>query len=241
VNEPRRLDDADAALAGELALGLLEGQERTAALRRMLAEPGFAAAVERWRGQLGGLFDAVPPVAPPPELWSRIEAAIDVEPDTVTPALAGPVRFWRRSALALGALAAVLALALVWPRTLPADPALDPEVAGRSYAVAQLSGDIEGLLLTARYDGGRGELLVRVVGMPETDTDPELWIVPADGVPRSLGFLARSGVTRIVLRGGKQGLLTERSRLVLTMEPPAAAPHAAPSGPPVAQGRLQTV
>ena len=35
--------------AAELALGLLDGEERAAALRRMLAEPGFAREVERWR------------------------------------------------------------------------------------------------------------------------------------------------------------------------------------------------
>ena len=34
--------------AAELALGLLEGEERGAALRRVLAEPGFAAQVEWW-------------------------------------------------------------------------------------------------------------------------------------------------------------------------------------------------
>ena len=32
--------------AAELALGLLDGEERAAALRRVLAEPAFAAEVE---------------------------------------------------------------------------------------------------------------------------------------------------------------------------------------------------
>ena len=43
--------------AAELALGLLDGDERAAALRRVLADPAFAREVEDWRNRMAGLFD----------------------------------------------------------------------------------------------------------------------------------------------------------------------------------------
>ncbi|MGJ3628226.1 hypothetical protein AB5I41_17070 [Sphingomonas sp. MMS24-JH45] len=42
--------------AAELALGVLDGDERAAALRRVLAEPDFAREVARWRDYLAALF-----------------------------------------------------------------------------------------------------------------------------------------------------------------------------------------
>ena len=47
--------DPDVA-AAELALGLLEGDDLAAALRRQLAEPAFAREVEQWRDHFATLF-----------------------------------------------------------------------------------------------------------------------------------------------------------------------------------------
>ena len=53
-------------LAGELALGVLDGAERAEALRLMVADRAFALSVERWRDELGALFAGWPEEAPPP-------------------------------------------------------------------------------------------------------------------------------------------------------------------------------
>ena len=46
------IDERDPDMAAaELALGVLEGEERATALRRVLSEPAFAAEVERWRAR----------------------------------------------------------------------------------------------------------------------------------------------------------------------------------------------
>ena len=89
-------------LAGELALGLLDGRERAAALRRMLAEPPFAAEVAWWREALGPLFDEVPAAEPPAGGFDRVERMLDGVPTPVVR------RGWLWPSLAgAGALAAV--------------------------------------------------------------------------------------------------------------------------------------
>jgi anti-sigma-K factor RskA len=77
--------------------------------------------------------------------------------------------------------------------------------------------------------------------MPVTETEPELWIVPADGQPRRLGRLQRGGVTRIAVAEGHRRFIDPVSELILTMEPSVLPDPEKPSAPTVAQGRLQRI
>lgn len=231
------------AMAAELALGLLDGAERAEALRLMLADPGFAAEVEAWRARLAPLYDGYAQVPAPAGLMDRIDSLIDAEQAAesaaplVSPLSAKPGGGWKIATFAASAVAAVLALALVWP-----NPQIEPTQPGNpAMAVAQLTGPIEGLLLTARYDSRTSQMLVRVEGMPVTDTEPELWIVPKDGQPRRLGRLMRGGVTRIEIPEGHRKFIDPLSNLILTMEPKVLPDPDKPSAPTVAQGRLQRI
>lgn len=231
------------AMAAELALGLLEGAERAEALRLTLADPAFAAEVEAWRARLAPLYDGFAETPAPHRLMDRIDSLIDAEMAADRPAsVVSPLPIkggggWKIATFAASAVAAVLALALVWPRPEVAPvPQSNPDM-----AVAQLTGPIEGLLLTARYDSRSSEMLVRVEGMPVTDTEPELWIVPQDGQPRRLGRLMRGGVTRIEIPEGHRKFIDPLSNLILTMEPKTLPDPIKPSAPTVAQGRLQRI
>lgn len=231
------------AMAAELALGLLEGAERAVALRLVLSDPGFAAEVDAWRARLAPLYDGFADLPAPAGLMSRIDAVIDAEQANdsaasfVTITQRTSAGGWKAATFAASALAAVLALALLWP-----SPAIDPAPdSSPDIAVAQLTGPIDGLLLTARYDGSTSQMLVRVEGMPVTDTEPELWIVPADGQPRRLGRLMRGGVTRIAVPEGHRKFIDPLSNLILTMEPKVLPDPDKPSAPTVAQGRLQRI
>ncbi len=231
------------AMAAELALGLLEGAERANALRLVLSDPDFAAEVESWRARLAPLYDGFAEIPAPAGLMDRIDGLIDAElasdaaPTVSALAPRSSAGGWKAATFAASALAAVLALALLWP-----SPEIDPQPASNpDMAVAQLTGPIDGLLLTARYDGSTSEMLVRVEGMPVTDTEPELWIVPADGQPRRLGRLMRGGVTRIEVPEGHRKFIDPLSNLILTMEPKVLPDPDKPSAPTVAQGRLQRI
>lgn len=231
--EPSSETDRD-VLAGELALGLLEGDERAAALRLMLSDRDFAARVAQWRAHQSGLFDAIGEEAPPARAWDGIAARIGAANDVsqASPAL----RWWRAGALGSAVLAAALALYIAIPR------ADQGPLAGESFAVAQLTGPISGLRIATRYDPATAILRVRASGMPPTPTEPELWIVPAGGgAPVSLGQIGRDGETIISVAEGHRSLINADARFSLSMEPPSDAPSERPTGEFVAVGAIDLI
>jgi quercetin dioxygenase-like cupin family protein len=66
-------------IAALFAIGLLEGSERQAALRRRRIDADFDSVVQQWQDRLAPLALAVPPVEPPADLWDRIAARLDTQ------------------------------------------------------------------------------------------------------------------------------------------------------------------
>src|SRR5262245_33737651 len=93
-------------IAAEYVLGVLSAEERREVERRLTQEPALAAEVAFWEERLTGLADAVAPVAPPPNAWSRIEAAIASPSSAARPAsLWQSLAFWRGFGISAAALA----------------------------------------------------------------------------------------------------------------------------------------
>jgi anti-sigma-K factor RskA len=226
--EPLRPEEEDIALAAELALGLLEGDERAAARRRQLADPAFAAAVERWVLDFAPLALGGVDVAVPAGLWQRIEARLPGEDHGSVVAL----RRWRATAIATSAAAAVL-LAILLLRPVPQPVVLPPP----PVVVAQITGTA-GAAFAARYDAEQGMLHVRTEAMPASRRAPELWVIPAGGKPVSLGLIAAQGDRDVTVAPSTRALLAEGATLAVTMEDAATAPHAGPSSTPVAAGKI---
>ncbi|RYY29467.1 MAG: hypothetical protein EOP62_01130 [Sphingomonadales bacterium] len=218
-------------MAAELALGLIEGEERAVALRLQLSDPEFAASVEAWRARLDPLYVGFAE-APAPELWPSIERRLGGAGSLVA------MRRWRFAAFASGAVAASLALVLVL-RPLP-DP-IEIVRAPDSLVVAQLDGGENGALLAANYDPGHGMLRIRAVTMPASELAPELWIIPADGVPRSLGLVSAEGRSLVEVPEAHRKLIQDGALLAITMEPRDGAPHEKPSAAPIAAGKISTI
>lgn len=232
--EPAMPPEARDMLAAELALGVLEGDALAQALRLKLMDEAFAALVEAWQARLAPLsagFAAVPG----PDIWPAIARRLEgMEPARPPAAL----RWWRIAALGSGALAASLALVLfLRPASAPVTIVRPPE----QIAVAQLDGGEKGALLAASYDAAAGELRIRAIRMPASRLAPELWIIPADGVPRSLGLVAANGSSRIAVAADHRGFMEEGATLAVTMEPRDGAPHRAPSSSPVAAGKISRI
>ena len=223
-------------LAAELALGVLEGEARAEALRLALADPVFAAAVDAWRARLEPLGDDFAE-AIPPDLWPAIEARLETRDDRSVRQL----RFWRWSTIGSGALAASLAALLVFaPAPEPVTVVKEVVRVPDQMAVAQLGGEA-GASLAANYDPGQGMLRIRALEMPASELAPELWVIPADGVPRSLGLVSARGTTSVAIPARLRALIVDGATLAVTMEPVAGAPHAAPSSAPVAAGKISKI
>ncbi len=66
--------------AGEYVLGTLAPDARQRFVAEMLQDPGLQDLVAQWEQRLAPLEQGATPIEPPDEVWSRIEAAIDVTP-----------------------------------------------------------------------------------------------------------------------------------------------------------------
>jgi anti-sigma-K factor RskA len=113
-------DDID-GLAAEYALGSLSSAERAEVEVRRRSDASLAAAIDAWQLRLGPLNEEAPGVEPPAQLFSRILVQISDPNRTVgrtadVVPLRGRSQAGRRRSLAtiVSALAACLAIALVW-------------------------------------------------------------------------------------------------------------------------------
>lgn len=221
------------ALAAELALGLLEGEDRALALRRVLADPEFARVVSDWRDRLAPLFDLVPRMTPSADLWVRIEAALDGQP-----APSPRAGFWK------GATAAALAAAAALAGVLALRPAPPPQIvtqpAPPRLAAPLMPEGVSGTMM-ASYDPGHAMLRVSAETMPDDGRMPELWVIPEGGEPRSLGMIKQAGTTEMAMPAELKAWLVDGATLAVTLEPATGSPTGKPTGPMIASGTLTTV
>ena len=219
----------DAVLAGELALGLLSGEERAAAEARARDDLQFAALVEDWHSKLGDFVAETAPATPSPQVWQGIEQALF--PSKPAPAsLWQSLAFWRWLTAGAGTLAVASLAALFM---LITSPPVEPP---RLIAALQASG--AGPSFLAQLDAGTGRLAIRIVRAElEAPHVPELWLIPEDGVPRSLGVIAGDDFELVVpeslLSAARSG-----ATLAISLEPEGGSPTGQPTGPVIAAGTL---
>ena len=233
------------ALAMDHALGGGSRAERKAAELRLLSDPEFRAAVERWQTLLAPLDDVTPGVAPPPSVWAAIAAEVEPKPRRAAalPAVAGGwwnnLGLWRGLAVAGPVLAAVAVAVLVQPDAVA--PGVPATVAGGPALVATLA-DADGRpLIAAAFDPASGQVRFAPVAASDQATGgkvPELWVIEGKNPPRSLGVIdiaaGRSqAIPRDRLAGLKPGAI-----LAISIEPTGGSPTGAPTGPVIATGKL---
>jgi anti-sigma-K factor RskA len=220
-------------LAAEYVLGTLRGPARRRMEALLPAHPTLRQAVDAWQQRLLPLSDSVPPVPPSAAVWQGLEARLF--PDTA-PAQA-PAAWWRRLPFWQGlsglALAGVVGLAVLQATPRPeappivivmaANPGAGPGAIPASF-VASLSAD------------GRS-LVLKPVNVPaiEATRALELWAVPAEGAPRSLGLVSAERGATIQ----RAGLLAGTAAFAVSLEPAGGSPTGAPSGPILSLGKVQ--
>lgn len=227
------------AFAAELALGLLDGEDRAEALRGLMADPDFTPdMIDAWHQRLEPLYEHYVPVRPPETLWAGIQSRI-ADPSPQSDSVLRQLRLWRGSAIVAGALAASLALVMLL-RPMPPVP-FSPSPKTSQVAVAQMTGSPDGPVILARYDPATGDLILRPTGVKAGALTPELWVIPADGKPRSLGLISGSSDSHIVVGATHRAFMGEGATLAVTMEIATGAPHDAPTSTPVAAGKISLI
>jgi anti-sigma-K factor RskA len=218
-------------LAAEYVLGTLRGGARRRFDALLPAHPLLRGAVADWQARLAPLADSVPAVEPPAHLWSRIEQRLfGAETQASVP-------WWRRlglwQGLATTATVAAIGLGVLLSQPQPVQPPIvivlnaNPDAAGVVPArfVASVTPD------------GRA-LVLRPVDAVALDANRalELWAVPGQGAPRSLGLVQPDQATTIL----RTQLLDNTAAFAVSLEPAGGSPTGAPTGPILSLGRLRS-
>ena len=240
---PLSPDERD-QLAAEFALGVLSGDDRARARSLYAGDAQFRAEVAQWLGRLAPLLDAVDPVEPSAGVWQAIERRLGSRgaANDNNRLLRRRLNLWRGAAAGASALAASLALVLLTRTPEVAPPITAPApLPAASPMIAMLGDEQKGALLVASWTPATNSLRLSAAGqMPE---DPghahELWVIPADGTPRSLGTMAAGPKMQMAVDPQQSRQLREGATLAVSVEPPGGSPTGLPTGPVIASGKLE--
>jgi anti-sigma-K factor RskA len=214
-------------LASEYVLGTLRGPARRRFDALLPSHPALQQAVARWRGDLMPLAQAVAPVEPSERVWQGVQRTLFAGEATRS------APWWQRLGVWRGAtgVATVAALALAVLLALPPAPqppivvVMNPDPsAPAARFVASVSADGRALVLRPLDEF-----------QPTAGRALELWAVPAQGAPRSLGLVAPGQATRVL----RTRLLDDTAAFAVSVEPAGGSPTGAPTGPIVSLGRIQ--
>ena len=234
------------SLAAEYALGLLDGQERSAFEAMLRRDPAAASALADWQARFAAMAEAeVEAVAPPARIETAIEAALFSEAGRPA-SIWDRVAFWRGvSALSSAVAVAAIGFALlplvnppgpVGPSTSPPDAAIPP---GTILMTHLLPVEGSGLGL-ALFRQPNGTLQVRrVAGGPTPGRAQQVWLVLGDDTPPiSLGLLGDEPQTTLDPAPEIAARFGVGAAVAISDEPAGGSPTGAPTGPILAVGEL---
>ena len=219
-------------LAAEYALGTLRGRARDRLRRWMRDDAALARAVGEWEARLSPLAQAVEPVRAPARIWRGIESRLGGEARHT--GWWGRVAFWRPlGILASGAMAALLAVVALLPAVKP------PPAQGVPAAYIAVLSDprTQRAVVVATATRHDTRLAVRALdpAILVSGKSLELWAVPRQGGPKSLGLLDAEQAT-LTLAGSADRTLGDVPLLAVSLEPRGGSRTGAPTGPVLYSG-----
>ena len=222
----------DKALAGEYVLGVLEGEAKAAAERRIASDAEFAREVESWRSRFAAFDDTTQTHAASDTLWRNIESGVSDSAAREPASSSLWSRFWNNlpalRAAALGTSLAALLLAVGLGFAIRAAYQQPTMIA------VLVDGNRTGAVVQAFADG-------RVVLLPLTEINVppgraiEVWTLPSrERGPVSVGLMNQARTLTLSLKdlpAPKPDQLFE-----LTLEPATGSPTGRPTGPVLFKG-----
>ena len=240
------LPESDDLLAAEFALGVLDGDDRSAARTRAASDPVFAAAVQAWTDLLAPLLEEIAPVTPPASVLATLlrRVALPQPANDALPALQPKVNVWRGATGLATALAASLAVALLvrpGPTTTQRPSPAPTDVAPRAAPLVALLGEGESApTLLASFDPAARQLVLASAAPLSAAPrhDHELWVIPAGGKPVSLGVLPAGARSHKQIPADLARLIVAGATLAITVESIGGSPTGQPSSAPIAAGAV---
>jgi len=245
-------------LAAEYTLGVLRGGSRRRFEAISQHDPAIRLAVETWRLRLAAMTELGPAVAPPPDIWPAIERRLNLVNTRRDAAVARPVppaapvsrpkpnwfenlSFWRGWSIAATAIAAIALVVSIRELSTVAPvpaPAPTPQVAQepRIGYVATLADQQSNARMLVTWDDKTSEVTVRRLSgaSDPSDKSMQLWGLPKEGHPVSLGVLPVGGTARF-----KAASVNAYPMLAVSVEPVGGSPNPnGPTGPVVYTGKV---
>lgn len=220
-------DEVVEKLAAEYVLGTLRGQARHRFERYIRESARVRQEVWFWEAQLGLMLSAVPAgKALPARHWQRIEQRLwGVQP-------ASADRWWRWWGAVATVMSLMLIVALWWA---PAQQ----RVAAPAFAAIMQDAGTQHWSLALSADSTQLRITSLQVKAAEEGLDYELWIVPADSTPVSLGIIRPvESVQTVQLTAEQIAALKSQLLLAVSLEPAGGSPVGTPTGPVLYTGVL---
>ncbi|KAF2389674.1 anti-sigma factor [Pseudomonas frederiksbergensis] len=211
------------ALAADYAIGLMPASARRRFDQLLLEDAALRAELAHWQDSLVSLTEALPEQPVPERVWEAITARI--EPQHLHVPEKRSFWNWKRVTAAVCSLVVVVFLSMLYNR----DDA--------RYSATLLSADAQPALKVEAHENYLNvEPLTLAAVTPEQSL--ELWAIPADGKPISLGVIPRGGKGKVELSEAQQALIGKPIALAVSLEPKGGSPTGQPTGPVLYQGAL---
>ncbi len=237
------LDGADSldSRAAEYVIGTLAGVERAAFAGTLATDEAARAAVAGWERRLSPLGLTGDELAPPAELWSRIEQALGGPASAkrfrvidggarADAALLRSRNRWRVSALSAAGIAAAL-VAFVVVREVGN---LRQSDATTYVAAVNRGGDKPALIVTV--DLKTRQVLVRpVAAQAPAGHSLELWYIGGGHAPRSMGLVTDASARAAIPAGAD---VDGAATFAVSVEPPGGSRTGGPTGAVLYSGQL---
>lgn len=231
--------DERAAAAGEHVLGTLSAEDHSAFAAALAHDAALRAEVYAWQDRLLAMSAEAAPATPRPQLWRRIDVALDAQAAADLRKKPTPVDtrspWWQALRLWQGVSALAVAASLMLAVLLVVSA---PEPAGTRYLAVLQSPENQSTGWVVEMQAGRTLRLV-----PVADTGPvpagralQFWTKPEGAAgPTSLG-LVRAGQT-IELPVSRLPAVGAQQLFEITLEPENGSPIGRPTGPILYVGR----
>jgi anti-sigma-K factor RskA len=214
------------ALAADYTIGLMPVTARRRFEALLLDDPALRAEVAHWQESLVGLTASLEPQPVPEHVWQKIIARI--EPQRLHVPEKRPFWNWLR----IGAVACSLAVAVT------VGVMVNREKPG--FNATLLAGNQQPAMTVQAYDRYL-KVDPLAVASVEKDRSLELWAIPADGVPVSLGVIPDNGQGRVELSDSQRKLLGTQTTMAITLEQKGGSPDGKPKGPVLYKGQLASL
>jgi anti-sigma-K factor RskA len=211
------------ALAADYAVGLMPATARRRFEQLLLDDAALRTELAQWQESLACLTETLPEHPVPDRVWQGITARI--EPQVLHVPEKRPFWNWLRATAAVCSVLVIVFLGSLYNR----DDA--------RYRATLQTADAQPALKVEAHDD-----YLQIEPLTLAAVDPghslELWAIPADGKPISLGVIPAGGKGKVELNEAQRALIGQPIALAVSLEPKGGSPTGQPTGPVLYQGAL---